>query len=144
MLKFISFGSGSSGNAYLLYTENDSIIIDCGVGIRSMKKYMHSYGLNLSMIHHILITHDHADHIKSVGSISDSFNIPVYSTQAVHEGIAKNWCVKKKVSPNQVRYVEKGKHNKLAISLLLLLQCHTIAPTVLDIVCNAKVSLLRS
>ena len=42
MLKFISFGSGSSGNAYLLYTENDSIIIDCGVGIRSMKKYMHS------------------------------------------------------------------------------------------------------
>lgn len=103
MLKFISFGSGSSGNAYLLYTENDSIIIDCGVGIRSMKKYMHSYGLNLSMIHHILITHDHADHIKSVGSISDSFNIPVYSTQAVHEGIAKNWCVKKKVSPNQVR-----------------------------------------
>ena len=113
MLKFISFGSGSSGNAYLLYTENDSIIIDCGVGIRSMKKYMHSYGLNLSMIHHILITHDHADHIKSVGSISDSFNIPVYSTQAVHEGIAKNWCVKKKVSPNQVRYVEKGKTQQI-------------------------------
>ena len=113
MLKFISFGSGSSGNAYLLYTENDSIIIDCGVGIRSMKKYMHSYGLNLSMIHHILITHDHADHIKSVGSISDSFNIPVYSTKAVHEGIAKNWCVKKKVSPNQVRYVEKGKTQQI-------------------------------
>ena len=80
MLKFISFGSGSSGNAYLLYTENDSIIIDCGVGIRSMKKYMHSYGLNLSMIHHILITHDHADHIKSVGSISDS-SIYLYTLQ---------------------------------------------------------------
>lgn len=32
MLKFISFGSGSSGNAYLLYTENDSIIIDCEIG----------------------------------------------------------------------------------------------------------------
>ena len=105
---------------------------------------MHSYGLNLSMIHHILITHDHADHIKSVGSISDSFNIPVYSTQAVHEGIAKNWCVKKKVSPNQVRYVEKGKTQQIGDFTVTPLQCHTIAPTVLDIVCNAKVSLLRS
>lgn len=68
MLKFISFGSGSSGNAYLLYTETDGIVIDCGIGIRSMKRFMQSYGLNLSMIHNILVTHDHADHIKSVGT----------------------------------------------------------------------------
>ena len=34
--------------------------------------------------------------------------------------------------------LKKEKHNKLAISQLLLLQCHTIAPTVLDIVCNAE------
>ena len=113
MLKFISFGSGSSGNAYLLYTETDGIVIDCGIGIRSMKRFMQSYGLNLSMIHNILVTHDHADHIKSVGSISDRLAIPVYSTRTVHEGIARNWCVKKKVAPEQVRYVEKGKTQQI-------------------------------
>ena len=53
MLKFISLGSGSSGNAYFLYTETDGIIIDCGIGFRSMKKYLQSYGLNFSMIHNI-------------------------------------------------------------------------------------------
>ena len=28
MLKFISFGSGSSGNSYLLYTDKDGILIE--------------------------------------------------------------------------------------------------------------------
>ena len=32
MLKFISFGSGSSGNCYLLYTESDGLLIDAGIG----------------------------------------------------------------------------------------------------------------
>lgn len=109
MLKFISLGSGSSGNAYFLYTETDGIIIDCGIGFRSMKKYLQSYGLNFSMIHNIFITHDHADHIKSVGNLSESYAIPVYATKEVHQGINNNWCVKKKVAPGQVRYVEKGK-----------------------------------
>lgn len=38
MLKFISFGSGSSGNCYYLYTDTDSILIDVGVGIRIIEK----------------------------------------------------------------------------------------------------------
>ena len=70
---------------------------------------MHSYGLHLSMIHNILITHDHADHVKSVGSMSDNQAIPVYATKKVHEGIVNNWCVRKKVVAEQVRYVEKGR-----------------------------------
>ena len=49
MLKFLSFGSGSSGNCYLLYTDTDCLMIDCGVGIRSLKKHFHNYGLQLNM-----------------------------------------------------------------------------------------------
>ena len=32
MLKFISFGSGSSGNCYYLGTATDGLLIDIGVG----------------------------------------------------------------------------------------------------------------
>lgn len=70
MLRFLSIGSGSSGNCYVLYTETDCLVIDCGVGIRLMKKHFHNYGLQMSMIRNIIITHDHADHVKSVGSLS--------------------------------------------------------------------------
>lgn len=85
MLRFLSFGSGSSGNCYLLYTETDSLLIDCGVGVRLLNKHFHNYGLQLSMIHNVLITHDHADHVKSVGSLSGARQVPVYATQKVHQ-----------------------------------------------------------
>lgn len=108
MLKFISLGSGSSGNSYYLFTDTDGLLIDAGVGIRTMKKWFRDYGINMSMVHNILITHDHADHIKCVGSISHEFNIPVYTTAEVHEGIYRNYCVSKKVSADLKRMVEKG------------------------------------
>lgn len=97
MLNFISFGSGSSGNCYLLYTEQEGLLIDAGVGVRILKKQMRDFGLNLSSIHHILVTHDHADHIKSVGNISADLGIPVYATEKVHAGIQVNYSVRKKV-----------------------------------------------
>ena len=95
-MKFISFGSGSSGNCYYLFTDNEGLIIDAGLGLRMLKKYCREYGVSLAAARHILITHDHADHVKSVGSLSYELNLPVYSTAEVHEGIVNNFCVNKK------------------------------------------------
>ena len=108
MLRFISFGSGSSGNCYFLFTDNDGIIIDAGVGVRALKKGFRDYGLSLARVHHLLITHDHADHIKSVGSLSHDNHLAVYATAAVHEGIDRNYCVSRKVAPELRRYLEPG------------------------------------
>ena len=60
------------------------------------------------MIHHILITHDHADHIKSVGSFSSDYHVPVYATERVHQGINHNYCVQRKVADDLKRYVTPG------------------------------------
>lgn len=108
MLKFISFGSGSSGNCYYLYTETDSLMIDIGVGIRVLKKHFHNYGLRLEDIRHVLVTHDHADHVKSVGSLSNDYHLSVYTTRKVHEGIGRNYCVRKKISPDHKCVIEKN------------------------------------
>jgi len=108
MLHFISIGSGSSGNCYYLYTEDDGLMIDIGVGVRNLKKHFRNFGLSLSRVHHILITHDHADHIKSVGSLTNDLHLPVYATEAVHKGIDRNYCVAKKVSAELRHYVTPG------------------------------------
>ena len=97
MLRFISLGSGSSGNCYFLFTDSDGLIIDSGVGIRSLKKHFRDYGLSLPSIHHIVVTHDHADHVKSVGNLSSDLHLPVYTTSKIHQGIIKNYCVSKKI-----------------------------------------------
>lgn len=109
MLRFISFGSGSSGNCYYLYTETDSLLIDIGVGIRTLKKHFHNYGMQLKDIQHVLITHDHADHVKSVGSLSRDYGLDIYTTHRVHTGIDHNCCVRCKIAPERIKVIEKGK-----------------------------------
>ena len=64
-VRFLSLGSGSSGNCYYLATKTCGILIDAGIGIRSIKKIFKDYALNLDTIRAVLITHDHADHIKA-------------------------------------------------------------------------------
>ena len=108
MLRFISFGSGSSGNCYMLYTDTDALLIDAGVGVRTLKKQFKEYGLNWSMVKHIILTHDHADHVKSVGAMSKELCLPVYATKLVHHGIDTNYCVRHKLSPGFARYFEKN------------------------------------
>ena len=113
MLKFISFGSGSSGNCYYLFTETDGLIIDIGVGIRTLKKQFKDYGLSLSSVHYVLITHDHADHIKSVGSISHELMLPIHATAKVHTGIERNYCVQRKLKPEMKRRIVAGESLEL-------------------------------
>lgn len=108
MLRFICFGSGSSGNCYLLQTETDALLIDAGIGLRTLKKYFQDYGLRLNDVHHILITHDHADHVKSVGSFSCDYHVPVYATREVFRGIDQNYCVRKKIMPINCNVITCG------------------------------------
>lgn len=63
MLKFKCLGSGSSGNCYLLSTETETLILDCGLPIKEIKK-----GLNfdLSKIQGVIVTHGHHDHDLAV------------------------------------------------------------------------------
>lgn len=89
-LSFLSLASGSSGNCYYLGTPEYGILIDAGIGIRTIKKVLKDKNINFNNIIAILITHDHADHIKTVGCLGEKYNIPVYTTEAVHQGISKS------------------------------------------------------
>ncbi|MDO4181849.1 MAG: MBL fold metallo-hydrolase [Bacteroidales bacterium] len=105
-IRFISLASGSSGNCYFLGTQTYGILIDAGIGIRTIKKSLKEFGIGLEMIRAVLVTHDHADHIKSVGNLGEKCGIPVYSTQEIHVGINKSYCMTEKLS-TCVRYLQK-------------------------------------
>jgi len=104
MLEFISFGSGSSGNCYYLSDGTDALFIDAGVGIRRLKRYFRDAALPQSTVRGLLITHDHADHIKSASYLASDFDVQVFATEAVHAGMQRNTNVAQKV--NAARRVE--------------------------------------
>lgn len=107
--KLISLSSGSSGNCYYLGTSQYGILIDAGIGMRTIKKYLREYGIAMETIIAVLVTHDHADHIKSIGGFGGKLNIPVYATETVHAGIERSRFVEEKFTGAK-RIVEKEKN----------------------------------
>jgi phosphoribosyl 1,2-cyclic phosphodiesterase len=88
--KLLSLSSGSNGNCYYFGTSEYGILIDAGIGIRTIRKYLREYGVAIETIVAVLITHDHADHIKSVNGLGNKMHIPVYATETVHQGISRS------------------------------------------------------
>ena len=105
-LRFFSMASGSSGNCYYLGTLSYGILIDAGIGVRQIKKVLKEHGIGFEKIHAVLVTHDHADHIKSVGHLGESSNIPVYATELAHAGIRRSRYVEEVLTQSR-RVVEK-------------------------------------
>lgn len=73
-LKIIS--SGSSGNAYILESANEALLIECGVRLQQIKKALN---FNISKVVGCLISHDHLDHCKDAAALMQS-GITVYAT----------------------------------------------------------------
>lgn len=96
-LIFRSFASGSSGNCYYLGTHQQGILIDAGISARMIAKCLREMGLEFKNILGVLVTHDHADHIRAVGTLGERFHIPIYTTKLIHEGIDRNYGVQEKL-----------------------------------------------
>ena len=67
-MRFMSLSSGSCGNCYYLETSEGGIIIDAGVSLRRLKKTLMEYDLGFDSFSAVLVTHDHLDHIRHLGS----------------------------------------------------------------------------
>ncbi len=103
---FLSLASGSSGNCYFLGKSSGGILIDAGIGLRTIKKTLREYGISLQNIMAVLVTHDHADHIRTVGCLGEKLHIPIYATQATHDAINRSHYVQDKLQASK-RIVEK-------------------------------------
>jgi len=89
-LRFLSLASGSSGNCYYLGTTEYGILIDAGISARRIKKILKEKGIDFSTLMGVLVTHDHADHIRTIGYMGEKAFLPVYATEDVHSGIARS------------------------------------------------------
>ena len=92
-VKFKSFSSGSCGNCYFLGVEEDgvftdAVLVDAGVSLRAVRKELSAEHIPLECIRAILVTHDHLDHIRSLGSYCKYLKLPVWATSELHAAMS--------------------------------------------------------
>ena len=84
-IKFKSLSSGSCGNCYFLGSEDEDgqkcgVLIDIGVSPRRLIKELRADSLGTEDFDCLLVTHDHLDHIRSLGSFCKHISKPIWST----------------------------------------------------------------
>lgn len=67
-----------------------------------MKKPYGNLGISASNLDGILVTHEHSDHIQSVGNLSKKFNIPVFSTKETFDAMDTQT---QKISDNNIKKI---------------------------------------
>jgi len=74
-----SLGSGSSGNAFLIQTSDSLLLLDCGVGIRTIDRALRDRRLLIQNLDAVVITHEHSDHIRSLSCVIGQ-DVPIVAT----------------------------------------------------------------
>ena len=75
-----SLNSGSNGNCYYIGNQDEAVLIDGGLSCRETEKRMKRLQLSMRKVKAIFVSHEHADHIFGVGSLSKKYQLPVYIT----------------------------------------------------------------
>lgn len=70
MIKMHIIGSGSKGNASIIYDEKTTILVDLGISKRRLNQGLKEINKTIDDIDFALFTHDHTDHIKNASILN--------------------------------------------------------------------------
>lgn len=99
-----TFGSGSSGNCYLLQSGSSNLVLDAGI---PFKKLQIGMKFKTSDINGVLVTHCHLDHAKYVKEYLNN-GLEVYMTKGTKEALKlDNHYLLKTIKPLQMFKVDK-------------------------------------
>ncbi|MDE5715770.1 MAG: MBL fold metallo-hydrolase [Anaeroplasmataceae bacterium] len=81
--------SGSTGNCCYVETKKHKILIDVGISKKSIDLELLNIGIGFEEINTLLITHEHDDHIHSLGTVLRKSNLTCYMTNGTYQAILK-------------------------------------------------------
>ena len=81
-----SIASGSRGNCSIIWDDQDLLIFDFGISLKSFKKRVSELKVD-TLNKSLFISHEHSDHTKGVGSLVKREPVDVYSAEETLEAI---------------------------------------------------------
>ncbi len=100
MFNFCSLYSGSSGNSLFVETSNTKILVDAGVSCKKIENALEDINVDPTSLNGILVTHEHIDHVQSLGTLSKKYDLPVFVNQETLDAMPKQ---KDKIAEKNVK-----------------------------------------
>ncbi len=95
---FMSFGSGSSGNCAYVGDDESGFLIDAGVDADKVVAALQRWGVSMSRIKGIILTHDHGDHIRDAYKLLRSNkHMLLYCTPRAFNGLLRRHSVSRRI-----------------------------------------------
>ncbi len=100
--------SGSKGNSIFISDGTTSVLVDAGLSGVEIERRLRSIGKFPRDLDAILVSHEHDDHIRSVGILSRRFHLPVYISHKTEKSALSNLR-----SVHDIKYFECGSGFKI-------------------------------
>lgn len=84
-MRFTVLGSGSTGNAVLISSENTNVLVDAGMSAREILRRLGEVGVGYDRLDGILITHEHGDHAGGLRVLMSSVDCPVFISRPTED-----------------------------------------------------------
>ena len=79
-LRICSLASGSSGNCYVVRTEDTVLLVDAGISGKQIRERLASLGCCIDDVDAVLVTHEHSDHVKGLSALL-KMNRRIYASE---------------------------------------------------------------
>ncbi|MCC3237716.1 MBL fold metallo-hydrolase, partial [Pediococcus acidilactici] len=86
-LKVSVLSSGSTGNVTYIETPEHKVLVDAGLSGKKIAGLMESVGRDIHEVDSLFVTHEHSDHIQSVGVLARKYGINVYANRGTWDAI---------------------------------------------------------
>lgn len=74
-MEIISLQSGSKGNCIYVETSDVKLLFDAGISGKLAKERLAQHGRDIRQVRSVIISHEHADHVRSLGIFHRKFGL---------------------------------------------------------------------
>jgi phosphoribosyl 1,2-cyclic phosphodiesterase len=89
-LRLCILGSGSSGNATVIWSESTALLIDAGLSAREVGRRLELAGKPLSDVRAVCVSHEHSDHTTGLRVLHQRHGLELYGNAGTVDALRQN------------------------------------------------------
>ncbi len=86
-MRLTVLGTGSRGNAVLLESEGDALLVDAGFSPRELARRLGVAGLDAARLVGVALTHEHGDHARGAPGLAARLGVPIVASRGTLDAL---------------------------------------------------------